>query len=150
MKSSLSKNEIGKHRPAAEPGISVKDADLTQADLHAAEKLLERALRPRGIPFYSREERFVLAILAANYSLLQRARAKRSRGGAIAKAERRRSVVNLLLRYVVDKRYRKNPNTTATVMKIIELLDDNGIVASEAQVRRDIHTALKSGPLPTW
>jgi hypothetical protein len=151
MKSSLSRSgETGKHHLAAEPGVSVKDAELTQAEIHAAEKLLERTLQPRAIPFYSPEERVVLAILAANYSQLQRARGKRSKGAAKTKAEYRRDHVNLLLRYVVDKRYRKNPNTTATVMEIVKWLDENGIEASESQVRRDIHTALKSGPLPTW
>jgi hypothetical protein len=35
-------------------------------------------------------------------------------------------------------------------MKIVEWLDEIGIEASESQVRRDIHAALKLGPLPTW
>ena len=149
MKSSLSKSKIEKRRPAAQLGMSVKDANLTHAEIHTAEKLIERALRPRALPAYTPEERLVLAILVANYSRLQRARAKRSKGVAKVQAEYRRNVVNLLLRYVVDKRYRKNPNTTSTVMKIVERLDENGIEASKSQVRRDIHTALKSGPLPT-
>src|SRR5262249_43675163 len=105
---------------------------------------------PRAIPIYSPEERLVLAILAANYSRLQRARGKKSKGAAKAKAEHRRNHVNLLLRYVVDKRCRKNPNALATVMKIIDRLDEIGIEASEPQVRRDIHAALELGPLPTW
>jgi hypothetical protein len=54
----------------------------------------------------------------------------------------------LLLRYVVEKRYRDNPKALKTVMKIIEWLDDIGIEASEPQVRRDINAALKLGPLP--
>jgi hypothetical protein len=123
---------------------------LTQAEIHAAETLIERALRPRVLPFYPPEERLVLAILAANFSQLQRARGKKSKGTAKAKAEYRRNHVNLLLRYVVGKRYRENPNSLATVMKIVEWLDGIGIEASEPQVRRDIHAALKSGPLPTW
>ena len=45
------------------------------------------------------------------------------------------------------KRYREKPNELATVMKIIEWLDEIGIEASEPQVRRDIHAALNSGPL---
>jgi hypothetical protein len=35
-------------------------------------------------------------------------------------------------------------------MKIIELLDEWGIEASETQVRRDIDAALKLGPLLDW
>jgi hypothetical protein len=35
-------------------------------------------------------------------------------------------------------------------MKMIEWLDNIGIEASEPQVRRDIHEALKSGPLLEW
>jgi hypothetical protein len=151
MKSSPPKSgRTEKGRFAAEAGVGGKDAELTQTEIRFAGKLLEQALRPRAIPIYSHEERMVLAILAANYSRLQRTRGKKSKGAAKAKAEYRRNVVNLLLRYVVDKRYRKTPNTTETVMKIVEWLDDNGIEASESQVRRDIHTALKSGPLPTW
>ena len=130
--------------------MRAKDAELTQAEIREAEKLLKRALQPRAIPIYSPEERLVLAILAANYSRLQHARGKKSKGAAKAKAEYRRNHVNLLLRYVVDKRCRKNPNALATVMKIIDRLDEIGIEASEPQVRRDIHAALKSGPLPTW
>ena len=129
--------------------MKTKDAELTQAEIREAEKLLKRALQPRAIPIYSPEERLVLAILAANYSQLQRARGKKGRAAAKAKAEYRRNHVNLLLRYVVDKRYRKNPNTLATVMKIINWLGDIGIDASEPQVRRDIHAALELGPLPT-
>ena len=129
--------------------MSVKDAELTQGEIRVAARLVERALQPRGIPFYSPEERMVLAILAANYSLLQRGRGKKSKGAAKAKAEYRRNHVNLLLRYVVEKRYREHPNSLATVMKIVDCLDGTGIEASEPQVRRDIHTALKLGPLPT-
>ena len=104
MKSSMSRSgKTEKPRPAAEPGISVKDAELTQAEIHAAEKLLEQALRPRVLPFYSPEERMALAILAANYSQLQRARGRKSKGAAKAQAEYRRNHVNLLLRYVVGE-----------------------------------------------
>ncbi len=152
MKPPLSRSSktAKKHPLAAEPGTSVKDAELTQVEIHEAEKLLERALRPRVIPFYSPEERLVLAILAANYSQLQRARGRKSKGAAKASAEYRRNHVNLLLRHVVEKRYREAPNSLATVMKIIDWLDGIGIEASEPQVRRDIHAALKFGPLPTW
>jgi hypothetical protein len=134
----------------AEPGTSVKDAELTQAEIRAAEKLIKRALQPRVLPFYPPEERLVLAILAANYSLQQSVRGRKSKGATKKKAEYRRNHVNMLLRYVVDKRYRENPNTTPTVMKIVGWLDDIRIEASESQVRRDIHAALKLGPLPTW
>src|SRR5262245_29373539 len=131
-------------------GLAAKDAELTQAEIHAAGKLIERALHPRGLKFYAPEERLVLAVLAANYSHQQRARGKKSKGAAKQQAEYRRNHVNLLLRYVVDKKYRKSPKTLATVMKIIQWLDDIGIEASDTQVRRDINAALKSGPLPTW
>jgi hypothetical protein len=131
--------------------MSVKDAELTQAEIRAAKKLLEYTLRPRGIPFYSPEERMVLAILAANYSQLQRARGKKSKGTAKAKAEHRRSHVAFLLRCVVAKRHRAKPTSEATVMEILGRLDDTGIEASDTQVRRDIHDVLKVyGPLPTW
>ena len=108
---------------------------LTQAEIDAAEQLLKRALQPRAIPLYSTQERVVLAILAANYSQLQRARGKRSKGVAKERAEYRRNHVNLLLRYVVGKKYREKPTALATVMKIIEWLDEIGIEASEPQVR---------------
>lgn len=125
------------------------DANLTRAEIHAAEQLLERALQPRVVQFYSPQERFALAILAANYSQLQRARAKKSKGAVKKHAEYRRNHVNMLLRYVVEKRYRDDPKSLATIMKIVEWLDDIGIEASEPQVRRDIRAALKSHPLPT-
>ncbi|HUZ32123.1 MAG TPA: hypothetical protein VMV19_08495 [Xanthobacteraceae bacterium] len=129
--------------------MSAKDAKavLTQPEIRAAEKLLERTLQPRAIPFYSPEERLVLAILAANYLLQQRVRGRRSIGAAKEKAKYREAHVNLLLRYVVDKKYRKDPTALATVMEIVKQLDEFGIEASEPQVRRDIHAALKLGPL---
>ena len=127
-----------------------KHAGLTQAEIRAAEKLLLRALQWRGIPSYSPEERLVLAILAAHYSHLQRIRGKKSKGPQKKKAEYRRMHVNLLLRYVVAKKYRDDPKSLATVMNIVEWLDYNRIEASEPQVRRDINAALKLGPLPTW
>ena len=130
--------------------MDTKHAELTRAEIQAAEQLLKRALQPRVLPFYSPEERFALAILAANYSQLQRARGKMSRGAVKERAEYRRNHVNMLLRYVVEKRYRDDPKSLATIMKIVEWLDEIGIEASEPQVRRDIHVALKSGPLPTW
>jgi hypothetical protein len=91
----------------------------------------------------------VLAILAANYRLQQRARGKKSRGAAKERAELRRGRVNMLLRYVVNKKYRERPTSSATIMEIIGWLDGLGDEASESQVRRDIHAALKRGPLPT-
>lgn len=125
------------------------DANLTPAEIREAEGLIERALQPRALPFYSPDERLVLAILTANLSRLQRARGKKSRRAAKQKAEYRRNHVNLLLRYVVEQRYRDAPKSLATVMKIIDWLDGIGIEASEPQIRRDIHSALKLGPLPT-
>ena len=153
MKSALSKKgKTGKEHLDAEFSMSANDAKgvLTQAEIHAAKKLVERALQLRVLPFYSPEERLVLAILVANCSQQQRARGKKSKGAAKEQAKYRRNHVNMLLRYVVDKRYRGNPNSAMTVVKIIEWLDEIGIEASEPQVRRDIHAALKSGPLPTW
>ena len=91
----------------------------------------------------------MLAVLTANYSRLQRSRGKKSKGAAKEKAEYRRGHVNLLLRYVVEERYRKNPTALATVMNIIEWLDMIDIEASEPQVRRDIKAALNQGPLST-
>jgi hypothetical protein len=55
----------------------------------------------------------------------------------------------MFLRVVVDEKYRQNPKTSATVMKIIGLLDEWGIQASVTQVRRDIDAALKLWPLPS-
>jgi len=151
MKSSLSKSKIEKRRHAAEPGLSVKHAVLTQDEIRFAEKLLERAMRWRALPDYTKEERMVLAILAANYSQLQRTRGKKSKGAAKAQAEHRRSHVAFLLRCVVAKRYRAKPTSEATVMEIVGRLDDTGIEASDTQVRRDIHDVLKVyGALPTW
>lgn len=115
-----------------------------------AEDLVMRALRPRGLPYYSPEERLVLAILVAHMRLQQRARGKKSKGAAKQRAEYRRNHVNALLRYVVEKRYRKDPHSLRTIMKMIEWLDNIEIEASELQVRRDIHEALKSGPLLEW
>lgn len=130
--------------------MSAKDAKagLTQAEIRVAELLLERVMLMRLTPIpYSPLERFVLAIFAATYSLQQRVRGKRSIGAAKEKAKYRKGHVNLLLRYVVDKKYRKDPTTLATVMEIVKRLDEFGIEASEPQVRRDIHAALKLGPL---
>jgi hypothetical protein len=141
--------QLKQSRPAADPGTSTKDAQLSRAEIRAAEKLLDRALRPRGIPFYSPEERLVLALLAANLSRLQRARGKKSIGEVKAKAAYRKFHVNALLRYVVAERYRKNPKANMTVMEIVNWLDDLGIEASESQVRRDIQDALELGPFPT-
>lgn len=107
--------------------MGTNDAHLTQAEIHAAEHLLKCALQPRVLPFYSPEERLALAILAANYSQLQRARGKKSRGPAKEQAEYRRNHVNMLLRYVVEKQYRQKPNSLATVMKIVDWLDGIGI-----------------------
>ena len=93
----------------------------------------------------------VLAILAANLSRQQSIRGKKSKNAAKRQAENRRKTVNLLLRYVVKKRCRDNPNSLETVMTIVEWLDAAcGIDASEPQVRRDIHAALKQSPLPKW
>jgi hypothetical protein len=130
--------------------MNAKDANLTRAELRAAQKLLARALEGRALPVYSPEERLVLAILAADHSRLQSARGKKSKGAEKEKAEYRRLHVNVLLRSVVEKRYRQDPKSLATVMRMIDLLDGHGIVATEPQVRRDIRAVLKFGPLPTW
>jgi hypothetical protein len=146
LKSSRSK----KRDSATSLSASAKRAELMRSDIGAAEEIVKRMLRPRALPVYSPEERWALAILVAYFSVVQRARGKKSKGAAKAAAEDRRKQVFLLLDYFIEKRYRQKPNTNATVMKIIEWLDDWGIEASEPQVRRDIRAVLKSGPLPTW
>lgn len=127
---------------------NAKDAELSPAEILAAERLLDRALAWRAIPDYSPEERWALAILVAD----QKARGKRSKSPAKQKAEYRRNQVNLILRYVVDKKHRRDAKAAKslnTIMTIIERLDGIGIEASETQVRRDIGAALDRGPLPT-
>jgi hypothetical protein len=134
-------------RDNAEPTPAEK-AELTPAEIRAAEAILERALIWRALPDYSPEERWALAILVAD----QKARGKKSKSPAKRQAEYRRNRVNLLLRYVVDKKYRgdeKTARSLKTVMIILDWLDTTGIEASETQVRRDIEDALKRGPLPT-
>ena len=128
---------------------SLKDANLTQEEIASAEKLVIHALSCRGLRYIGYEARPVLAILAASYRLQQRARGKKSKGAAKELAELRRARVNILLRYVVDKKYRDNPTSSATVMELVDWLDTHHIAASEPQVRRDIHAALELGPLPT-
>jgi hypothetical protein len=128
-----------------------EDAEPTPAEIRAAEKLLDRALAPRGIPYYAPEERLVLAILAANLRQQQRIRGKKSKSADKRNAEHRRERVNLLLRYVIAQKYRDKPNSLHTVMKIVEGLDiDFGIEANETKVRRDIHAVLKRGPLTKY
>ena len=133
-----------------EPRDAAKRAGLTQAGIAAAGKLVEQALHLRGYEYYSDEELGVLAILIAYHSFQQRARGKKGRIAAKEKANYRRVDVNFLLRFIVNKKYRQKPKSLATVMKIIELLDEWGIEASETQVRRDIDAALKLGPLLDW
>ena len=133
-----------------EPRDAAEHAELTQAEIAAAGKLVEQALHCRGFEYYSDEECGVLAILVAYHSYQQRARGKKGREAAKEQANYRRADVNFLLRFIVNKKYRQKPKTAATVMKIIELLDEWGIEASETQVRRDIDAALKLGPLLDW
>ena len=133
-----------------EPRDAAKHAELTQAEIAAAANLVKQALHCRGFEYYSDEERGVLAILVAYHSYQQRARGKKGREAAKEQANYRRADVNFLLRFIVNKKYRQKPKTAATVMKIIELLDEWGIEASETQVRRDIDAALKLGPLLDW
>jgi len=132
-----------------EPRDAAKHAELTQAEIAAAGKLVEQALHCRGLEDYSDEERGVLAILVAYHSYQQRARGKRSREPAKEKVERRRGLVNFFLRVIVEKKYRQKPTSLATVMKIVDLLDGFGIEASDPQVRRDIDAILRMAPLPT-
>ena len=133
-----------------EPRDAAKRAGLTQAQITAAGKLVERALHLRGLEYYSDEELGVLAILVAYHSYQQRARGKKGREAAKEQANYRRADVNFLLRFIVNKKYRQKPKSLATVMKIIELLDEWGIEATETQVRRDIAAALELGPLLDW
>jgi hypothetical protein len=132
-----------------EPRDAAKHAELTQAEIAAAGKLVEQALHCRVLEDYSDEERGVLAILVGYHSYQQRARGKKGREGAKEKVERRRSFVNFFLRSIVEKKYRQKPRSLQTVMKIVDLLDGFGIEASEPQVRRDIQAILKVAPLPT-
>jgi hypothetical protein len=127
------------------------DPELTPAEISAAARLLERTLRRRALPDYSPTERQVLAILAAYLSREQRIRGKKSRNADKLRVEDRIQKVNILLRWVVKQKYRDNPNSLQTVMEIVNWLDTAcNIQATEPQVRRDIHTALKQGPLPKW
>jgi|1186.fasta_scaffold477126_2 hypothetical protein len=130
---------------------SLVDPELTPAEMKRAEALLDRVLAWKALPDYSRVERLVLAILAANLSRQQRIRAKKSRTAQKLNVENRRNYVNLLLRYVLEQKCRDNPNSLKTVMTIVAWLDTAcGIEASEAQVRRDIHEVTKLGPLPKY
>jgi hypothetical protein len=131
------------------PRAAAKHAGLTQAEIDAAGKLVEKALQWRGYPDYSDEELGVLAILAAYHSYQQRARGKKGRESAKETVEHRRSFVNFFLRSIVEEKYRQEPRSLGTVMKIVDLLDGFGIEASEPQVRRDIHAILRIAPLPT-
>jgi hypothetical protein len=132
-----------------EPRDAAKRAGLTQAQIAAAGKLVEQALHLRGYEYYSDEELLVLAILVAYHSYQQRARGKKGREAAKEEVGRRRSFVNFFLRFIVEKKYRQKPNSLATVMKIIDLLDGFEIEASEPQVQRDIRAILRIVPLPT-
>jgi hypothetical protein len=134
----------------AEP-TSAEIAELTPEEMRTAEKLVERALAWRALPDYSPTERLVLAILAADLSRQQSIRGQKGRIAAKQQAENRRQHVNLLLRYVVNQKYRDDPKSLKTVMEIVKWLDEAcGIEASEAKVRRDIHAGLELGPLPKW
>jgi hypothetical protein len=126
-------------------------AELTPEEMRSAEALLDKALAWRALPDYSPEERLAIAILAASLTRQQSIRGKKSKNAAKLQAENRRQHVNLLLRYVVKQKYRDDPNSLKTVMKIVDWLDKAcRIEAGEAQVRRDIHRVLELGPLPRW
>jgi hypothetical protein len=128
--------------------LSAKDAGLTTEEIRAGRQRIEKARRPRALPVYSAEERQTLAILQAELARRQSAKGKASRTADVARVAYRRKHVNVLLRYVLDKKYREKPKSLGTVMKLIEWLDSIGIQASEPQVRRDIAAALESQPLP--
>jgi hypothetical protein len=124
----------------------IKDAELSPEEILAAERLLARAQAWRPIPDYSPEERWALAILVADL----KARGKKSKSPEKRLAEIRRTRVELLLRYVIDKKYRRDEKvakSAKTIMVIIDWLDGLGMEASETQVRRDIKAALAWGPL---
>jgi hypothetical protein len=127
---------------------SLKQANLTQEEIACAEKLVIHALSYRGLGYFGYEDRSVLAILDANFRLLQQARGRKSKGAVKERAELRRFRVNILLD-AVDEKYRKDPTSLATVMEIIDWLYGLGDEASEPQVRRSIHAALKLSPLST-
>jgi hypothetical protein len=139
-----------KTRPVKGIAVHADHAGLSQAEIRSAERLVDSAMAPRALPFYTPEERMVLAILAADLSRRQRLRGSKSTSAAKRAAAFRRDRVNLLLRYVLEKKFRKTEQAATsnrTVMKLIEWLDETGIVATESQVRRDIHEVLKRGPL---
>jgi len=139
-----------KTRPVEGVRARADHAGLSQAEIRSAGRLVDRALTERALPVYSWEERMVLAILVADLSRQQRLRGKKSTSAAKRDAAFRRDRVNLLLRYVLDKKFRKDERAATsnrTVMKLIQWLDDTGIVATDTQVRRDIHEVLKRGPL---
>jgi hypothetical protein len=129
--------------------LSGKDAALTPAEQRAGRQRVEKALKPRtgALPVYSAEERQTLAILQADLGRRQSAKGKARRAADVAQVAYRRQRVNVLLRYVIEKKYRKDPTSAATIMKIVEWLDKIGMEASETQVRRDIAAILKSSPL---
>ena len=60
-----------------EPRDAAEHAELTQAEIAAAGKLVEQALHCRGFEYYSDEECGVLAILVAYHSYQQRAWGKK-------------------------------------------------------------------------
>jgi hypothetical protein len=139
-----------KTRPVEGVRARADHAGLSQAEIRSAGRLVDRALTERALPVYSWEERMVLAILVADLSRQQRLRGQKSTSAAKRDAAFRRDRVNLLLRYVLDKKFRKDERAATsnrTVMKLIQWLDDTGIVATDTQVRRDIHEVLKRGPL---
>jgi len=127
--------------------LSAKDAGLTADEVRAARRLIEQALKPRALPVYSVAERQTLVVLKADLARRQSAKGKARRAPEVAQVAYRRQHVNILLRYVLDEKYRKNPKSAATIMKIIEWLDAIGIEASDSQVWRDITAVLKSNPL---
>lgn len=88
-----------------------------------------------------------MAILVAD----RKARGAKSKGPAKQQAEYLRDHVNLILRYVVNKKYRRDDKVARsikTIVAVIKCLDEIGIEASETQVRRAIGAALQRGPLP--
>jgi hypothetical protein len=127
--------------------VSAKEAGLTPDEIRIGRQRVEQALKRRALPYYSAEERETLAVLRGELSRRQSAKGKARRAKEVAQVANRRQQVDLLLRYVVDEKYRKKPKSLATVMKIVDWLDGIGIPASETQVRRDIAASLKSEPL---
>lgn len=109
------------------------------------EALLRGALS-KAIP-ETRDEELALAVWEASRSRVQSDVAKAGRGEATRRATRRINHVDIILRYLLDRKYRSHPKSARTIQRIRELLHEIGIEARESTIRRDVNKALLRGPL---